>query len=95
MDGGQVLRTGGTKEVFADPQSTTAARLTGCKNILSCTRVDAHTVRLTGWDAPLHLAAEVPETCTAWASRPRLCPLRTSCAERSAGAAELHQRESL
>ena len=38
MDGGQVLRTGGTKEVFADPQSTTAARLTGCKNILSCTR---------------------------------------------------------
>ena len=65
MDGGQVLRTGGTKEVFADPQSTTAARLTGCKNILSCTRVDAHTVRLTGWDAPLHLAAEVPETCTA------------------------------
>ena len=65
MDSGQVLRTGGTKEVFADPQSTTAARLTGCKNILSCTRVDAHTVRLTGWDAPLHLAAEVPETCTA------------------------------
>ena len=65
MNSGQVLRTGGTKEVFADPQSTTAARLTGCKNILSCTRVDAHTVRLTGWDAPLHLAAEVPETCTA------------------------------
>ena len=65
MDSGQVLRTGGTKEVFADPQSTTAAQLTGCKNILSCTRVDAHTVRLTGWDAPLHLAAEVPETCTA------------------------------
>ena len=27
--------------------------------------------------------------------RPRLCPLRTSCAERSAGATELHQRESL
>ena len=46
MDGGPVLRTGGTKEVFADPQSTTAARL-------------------TGWDVPLHLAAEVPETCTA------------------------------
>ena len=65
MDGGRVLRTGTTKEVFADPQSITAARLTGCKNILSCTRVDAHTVRLTGWDAPLRLAAEVPEHCTA------------------------------
>ena len=46
-------------------QSITAARLTGCKNILPCTRVDAHTVRLTGWDAPLRLAAEVPEHCTA------------------------------
>ena len=65
MDGGRVLRTGTTKEVFADPQSITAARLTGCKNILPCTRVDAHTVRLTGWDAPLRLAAEVPEHCTA------------------------------
>ncbi|MFR8284575.1 MAG: sulfate/molybdate ABC transporter ATP-binding protein [Faecalibacterium sp.] len=65
MDGGRVLRTGTTKEVFADPQSITAARLTGCKNILPCTRVDAHTVRLTGWDAPLCLAAEVPEHCTA------------------------------
>ena len=63
MDGGQVLRTGGTKEVFADPQSATAARLTGCKNILSCTRVDAHTVRLTGWAA----------ICTGDASRPP-CP---------------------
>ena len=65
MDGGRVLRTGTTKEVFADPQSITAARLTGCKNILPCTCVDAHTVRLTGWDAPLRLAAEVPEHCTA------------------------------
>ena len=65
LNEGQVLRAGKTKEVFADPQSVAAARLTGCKNILPCTRVDAHTVRLTGWDAPLRLAAEVPEHCTA------------------------------
>ena len=65
MDSGRVLRTGSTKEVFAAPGSTAAARLTGCKNILPCTRVDAHTVRLTGWDVPLRLAAEVPEGCTA------------------------------
>ena len=38
MDGGQVLRTGTTKEVFADPRTRAAARLTGCKNILPCTR---------------------------------------------------------
>ena len=65
MDGGRVLRAGATKAVFADPQSTTAARLTGCKNILPCTRVDEHTVQLTGWNATLHLAARVPEGCTA------------------------------
>ena len=65
MDGGQVLRTGPTKEVFADPRSTAAARLTGCKNILPCTRVDAHSVRLAGCECLLHLAAEVPEGCTA------------------------------
>ena len=65
LNEGQVLRTGSTKAVFADPQSVAAARLTGCKNILPCTRVDAHTVRLTGWDALLRLAAEVPEHCTA------------------------------
>ena len=65
MDGGQVLRTGTTKEVFADPRSIAAARLTGCKNILPCTRVDAHSVRLAGSESLLHLAAEVPESCTA------------------------------
>ena len=65
MDGGQVLRTGTTKEVFANPRSTAAARLTGCKNILPCTRVDAHSVRLAGCESLLHLAAEVPEGCTA------------------------------
>ncbi len=65
MDGGQVLRTGTTKEVFADPRSIAAARLTGCKNILPCTRVDSHSVRLAGCESLLHLAAEVPEGCTA------------------------------
>lgn len=65
MDKGQVLRNGTTKEVFADPRTCTAAQLTGCKNILPCTRLDAHTVRLSGWEIPLRLAAEVPEYCTA------------------------------
>ena len=51
LNEGQVLRAGKTKEVFADPQSVAAARLTGCKNILSCT--------------PLRLALPVPAGCTA------------------------------
>ena len=65
LDSGRVLRSGHTRDVFADPRSITAARLTGCKNILPCTRLDAHAVHLTGWDVPLQLALPVPEGCTA------------------------------
>ena len=64
MDAGRVLRTGATKDVFADPGSTAAARLTGCKNILPCTRMDEHTVRLDG-GLLLTTALPVPEHCTA------------------------------
>ena len=65
LNEGQVLRTGSTKEVFADPQSIAAARLTGCKNILPCTPLDSHTVRLDSWDTTLRLALPVPAGCTA------------------------------
>ena len=65
MDGGRVLRAGETKAVFADPRSCTAARLTGCKNILPCIKAGPHSVRLAGWEAELHLAAEVPEAVCA------------------------------
>ena len=65
MDGGEVLRAGTTKEVFADPRRLTAARLTGCKNILPCVRVDDHHVRLTGWERELTVALPVPEGCCA------------------------------
>lgn len=65
LNEGQVLRTGSTKAVFADPQSVAAARLTGCKNILPCTPLDSHTVRLDGWDTTLRLTLPVPAGCTA------------------------------
>ena len=65
LNEGQVLRAGTTKAVFADPQSTAAARLPGCKNILPCTPLDSHTVRLDGWNTTLRLALPVPAGCTA------------------------------
>ena len=65
MDKGRVLRTGATKAVFADPGSTAAAQLTGCKNILPCTRVDDHTVQLARSVLQLTTALPVPERCTA------------------------------
>ena len=65
LNEGQVLRAGKTKEVFADPQSVAAARLTGCKNILPCTPLDSRTVRLDGWGTTLRLTLPVPAGCTA------------------------------
>lgn len=65
LDSGRVLRSGHTRDVFADPRSITAARLTGCKNILPCTRVGEHTVHLAGWEQPLTVALPVPEGCRA------------------------------
>lgn len=65
LDSGRVLRSGHTRDVFADPRSITAARLTGCKNILPCTRVGEHTVHLAGWEQPLTVALPVPEGCCA------------------------------
>ena len=65
LNEGQVLRTGSTKAVFADPQSIAAARLTGCKNILPCTPLDSRTVRLDGWGTTLRLTLPVPAGCTA------------------------------
>ena len=65
LNEGQVLRAGTTKAVFADPQSVAVARLTGCKNILPCTPLDSHTVRLDVWNTTLRLAQPVPAGCTA------------------------------
>ena len=65
MDQGRVLRAGPTRQVFADPGSVAAARLTGCKNILPCTRIDDHTVRLGEGDLLLTTALPVPQNCTA------------------------------
>ena len=64
LNEGQVLRAGRTKEVFADPQSVAAARLTGCKNILPCTPLDSRTVRLDGW-GPTSRPRPAPEGCCA------------------------------
>ena len=76
MDHGEVLRAGTTKEVFADPRSCTAARLTGCKNIMPCVRVEEHRVHLTGWERELSVALSVP-----WASAPTIsCPQRRQTA---------------
>ena len=61
MDEGRMLRTGGTKEVFADPGSEPAARLTGCKNIAPAVKAGAYEVEVPSWGVRLTSANPVPD----------------------------------
>ena len=61
MDGGRILRAGGTKEVFADPGSEPAARLTGCKNIARAFKAGEYEVDVPEWGVRLTAAKPVPD----------------------------------
>ena len=47
---GHVIAAGKTKDIFNDPGSVEAARLTGCKNISRIEKLDEHRVRALDWD---------------------------------------------
>ena len=61
MDNGRILRAGGTKEVFADPGSEPAARLTGCKNIARAVKAGEYEVDVPEWGIRLTAAKPVPD----------------------------------
>ncbi|WP_291246148.1 sulfate/molybdate ABC transporter ATP-binding protein [Fournierella sp.] len=62
LDEGELLRCGATKEVFADPGSRAAARLTGCKNIAAARRIGPNTVLVEDWGGlEFTTARPVPE----------------------------------
>ena len=61
LDRGSVVSRGKTGEVFKKPANVTAARLTGCKNILPVRRVDEHHVFLPDWGVTLTAAEPVGE----------------------------------
>ena len=65
MDGGRILRAGGTKEVFADPGSEPAARLTGCKNIARAVKAGEYEVDVPEWGIRLTAAKPVPDNVRA------------------------------
>lgn len=61
IDQGHIAAAGETKELFRNPVSREAARLTGCKNFSRARRVDAHTVEADDWGIILHTKGEIPE----------------------------------
>lgn len=65
LDKGHTVRTGATKEVFADPRSVAAARLTGCKNIAAARRAGDREAEVPAWGIRLRTACPVPENLQA------------------------------
>lgn len=61
IDQGMIVSAGGTKELFKNPVSREAARLTGCKNFSKARRVDSHTVEASDWGITLKVKREIPE----------------------------------
>lgn len=61
IDQGKIAVAGETKEIFRNPVSMEAARLTGCKNISKAHRIDAHTVKAEDWGVTLTTQRKIPE----------------------------------
>ena len=50
MNEGKVIASGDTREVFDNPVTVEAARLTGCKNISRIEKLGSHRVKALDWD---------------------------------------------
>ncbi len=57
VDGGRVIAQGDRDELFKNPKSPVAARLTGCKNLSRIERINAHRVKALDWQE-IELATE-------------------------------------
>lgn len=65
LDEGRVLAAGETKEIFADPATPKAARLTGCKNLSRIEKIDSHKIRALDWGGIILVTeAEVTDQMT-------------------------------
>lgn len=53
LDQGNVIASGPKHQLFENPRTVAAARLTGCKNIVSASAVDSNRVSVPAWDCEL------------------------------------------
>ena len=56
IEGGRILAMKPTKELFADPESIGAAKITGCKNIAAAKKTGEHTAYVPDWGISLETA---------------------------------------
>lgn len=64
IDQGMQVSFGRTRDIFQNPITVAAARLTGCKNIEKIERIDDHQMYLSGWNVLLHVNNVIPKETT-------------------------------
>ena len=64
VENGRQAGFGVTKEIFKNPGTPAAAKLTGCKNIEKIERVDDHTMVLPNWNTTVCVKDMIPENTT-------------------------------
>ena len=64
VENGRQAGFGVTKEIFKNPGTPAAAKLTGCKNIEKIERVDDHTMVLPNWNTTVCVKGMIPENTT-------------------------------
>jgi molybdate transport system permease protein len=64
LDGGQVIASGPKHQLFERPRTVTAARLTGCKNIVPALRVAPNRIAVKRWDCELQTSMPTPDALT-------------------------------
>jgi molybdate transport system permease protein len=64
LDSGRVIASGPKHQLFERPQTVVAARLTGCKNIVSARKIAEHRIAVDAWNCELETAMIVPDALT-------------------------------
>jgi molybdate transport system ATP-binding protein len=64
LDKGRMTRSGKRDEIFRDPRTVAAARLTGCKNIAPAEKTGEKQISVSGWNLTLSTLLPVPQDLT-------------------------------
>src|SRR5208283_5394359 len=64
VDDGKVIARGPKHQLFEHPRTVTAARLTGCKNIVPAIRTADNIIEVKAWECSLETSHSVPDTLT-------------------------------
>ena len=64
LDRGNIIASGPKHQLFEDPRTVAAARLTGCKNIVPATAISADRICVPAWECELVASRDVDATLT-------------------------------